>query len=272
MQSARAAFSRCVAICDREGFARFAIMNRCMLAVIEHYFGESAAALATLEQTRATAHKVKHLAAEAMAEECIGWILTNCGRFAEARAPLERGLALAREIGMRRFETVCLICLAPVLWDEGSRDEAREVARAAWKLCQEFSPRFAGPSALGTIARITESAEERRDALAAAERLLEQGCVGHSELQFYVSAIDGALEQREWSEAERYANALEDYARAEPVPWTDFFIARGRALAAAGRGVVDRAALEAVRRKALALGYVAAVPAIDAALSVTAPA
>ena len=39
-------------------------MNRCMLAVIEHYFGESAAALATLEQTRATAHKVKHLAAE----------------------------------------------------------------------------------------------------------------------------------------------------------------------------------------------------------------
>src|SRR6266550_3399124 len=245
MQSARAAFARSIAICDREGFARFAIMNRCMLAVIEHYFGESAAALATLEQTRATAHKVKHLAAEAMAEECIGWILTNCGRFAEARAPLERGLALSREIGMPRFETVCLICLAPVLWNEGARDEAREVARAAWKLCQEFSPRFAGPSALATIARITESDEERRDALAAAERLLEQGGVGHSELQFYVSAIDGALEQREWSEAERYASALEDYARAEPVPWTDFFIARGRALAAAGRGAVDRAALEA---------------------------
>jgi hypothetical protein len=102
--------------------------------------------------------------------------------------------------------------------------------------------------------------------------LLEQGCVGHSQLQFYVSAIDGALEQREWSEAERYANALEDYVRAEPVPWTDFFTARGRALAAAGRGVVDRIALDAVRRNALALGYAAAVPAIDAALSVTAPA
>ena len=91
--------------------------------------------------------------------------------------------------------------------------------------------------------------------------------MGHSQLQFYVSAIDGALEQREWSEAERYANALEDYARAEPVPWTDFFIARGRTLATAGRGAVDRAALEAVRRKALTLGYSAAVPAIDAALA-----
>src|SRR5207302_7358879 len=60
MQSARAAFSRCVAICDREGFARFAIMNRCMLAVIEHYFGESESALANLEQARAIARKVKH--------------------------------------------------------------------------------------------------------------------------------------------------------------------------------------------------------------------
>ena len=272
MQSARAAFSRCVAICDREGFARFAIMNRCMLAVIEHYFGESESALANLEQARAIARKVKHRAAEAMAEECVGWILTNCGRYAEARGPLEHGLALSREIGMRRFETVCLVCLARVLWAEGSKDEARQVARAAWKLCEEFSPRFAGPSALGTIAHMTESDDERREALAAAERLLEQGCVGHSQLQFYVSAIDVALEQREWSEAERYANALEEYSSAEPLPWADFYAARGRVLAAAGRGFVDRAALESARRKSVALGYVAAVPAIDAALAVTASA
>src|SRR5205809_306837 len=164
-------------------------------------------------------------AAEAMAEECVGWILTNCGRYAEARGPLEHGLALSREIGMRRFETVCLVCLARVLWAEGSKDEARQVARAAWKLCEEFSPRFAGPSALGTIAHMTESDDERREALAAAERLLEQGCVGHSQLQFYVSAIDVALEQREWSEAERYANALEEYSSAEPLAWVDFYAA-----------------------------------------------
>jgi tetratricopeptide (TPR) repeat protein len=272
MQSARAAFARSVAICDREGLARFAIMNRCMLAVIEHYFGESESALAGLEQARVTARKVKHRAAEAMAEECIGWILTNCGRYAEARASLEHGLTLSREIGMRRFETVCLVCLARVLWAEGSKDEARRVADAAWKLCEQFSPRFAGPSALGTIAQMTESAEERREALAAAERLLEQGCVGHSQLQFYVSAIDVALEQRDWPEAERYANALEEYSSAEPLAWANFYAERGRMLAAAGRGVVDRAALEAARRQALALGYAAAVPAIDAALSVNAPA
>jgi len=119
---------------------------------------------------------------------------------------------------------------------------------------------------------MTESDDERREALAAAERLLEQGCVGHSQLQFYVSAIDVALEQREWSEAERYANALEEYSSAEPLPWADFYAARGRVLAAAGRGFVDRAALESARRKAVALGYVAAVPAIDAALAVTAQA
>ncbi|HEY3180421.1 MAG TPA: adenylate/guanylate cyclase domain-containing protein [Casimicrobiaceae bacterium] len=272
MQSARAAFSRCVAICDREGFARLAIMNHCMLAVIDHYFGDSASALVGLEQTRAMARKVKHRAAEAMADECIGWILTNCGRFAEARAPLEHGLALSREIGMRRFEVVCLVCLARVLWAEGSKREARQAARAAWKLCQEFSPRFAGPSVLGALAHMAESDDERREALAAAERLLEQGCVGHSQLQFYVAAIDVALERQQWQEAERYANALLDYARAEPLPWANFFAARGRALVAAGRGFPDRAALEASRRQAIALGYAAAVPAIDAALSVIAPA
>ena len=266
MRSARAAFSRCVEICERGGFARFAIMNRCMLAVIEHYFGESTAAIASLEETRATAHKVKHLAAEAMAEECIGWILTNCGRYAEARGPLDHGLALSRDIGMRRFETVCMICLAHVLCAEGSKDEARQLAHAAWKLCQQFSPRFAGPSALGTIARLARSEDERSEALAAAESLLAQGCVGHSALQFYVSAIDMALEHRQWAEAERYANALEDYAKEEPLPWTDFFTARGRALAAAGRGFADRDALESLRRAALRFGYAAAVPALEAAL------
>src|SRR5205823_13584453 len=81
------------------------IATRSLHDALPIYFGESRAAIASLEETRATAHKVKHLAAEAMAEECIGWILTNCGRYAEARGPLDHGLALSRDIGMRRFET-----------------------------------------------------------------------------------------------------------------------------------------------------------------------
>ncbi|HEY2818317.1 MAG TPA: adenylate/guanylate cyclase domain-containing protein [Casimicrobiaceae bacterium] len=266
MQSARAAFARCVELCDRNGFAPSAIMNRCMLAVIERYFGAQETALASLEHARSMATKVKLRAAEAMAEECIGWVLASCGRYSDARAPLEHGLALAREIGMRRFEVVCLLCIARVLKGEGAEQEALSAARAAWELCEEFSPRFAGPSALVLIAALVHDDGERRQSLAAAERLLAEGCVGHTHLEFYPAAIDIALDKREWSEAERYADALEDYARAEPLPWSRFYAMRGRSLAAAGRGSVDRALLAQLRDEALALGYVAAVPAIDEAL------
>jgi tetratricopeptide (TPR) repeat protein len=266
MQSARAAFVRCVELCDRNSLAPSAIMNRCMLAVIEGYFGAHEPALASLEQARSMAIKVKLRAAEAMAEECIGWILASCGRYSDARPALEHGLALAREIGMRRFEVVCLLCLARVLKGEGSKNEALSVARAAWRLCEEFSPRFAGPSALALIASLVQDDGERRRLLAAAERLLAEGCIGHTHLEFYPVAIDIALVQHEWSEAERYANALEDYTRAEPLPWSRFYVARGRSLAGAGRGSSDRARLAELREEALALGYVAAVPAIDDAL------
>ena len=39
----------------------------------------------------------------------------------------------------------------------------------------------------------------------------------------------------------RYAAALEDFTRPEPLPWSEFFIAHGRALAACGRGRRDAA-------------------------------
>src|SRR5690606_33604837 len=56
---------------------------------------------------------------------------------------------------------------------------------------------------------------------------------------FYQAAIDAALGARDLAAAERYAAALEEYTRPEPLPWADFIVARGRALAAGGRGERD---------------------------------
>ena len=75
------------------------------------------------------------------------------------------------------------------------------------------------------------------------------------------------LGQRNWSEAERYADALEAYAKPEPLPWSEFYAERGRALAAAGRGVPDRVALEACRKRAAELSFLAAIPALEVALA-----
>ena len=71
---------------------------------------------------------------------------------------------------------------------------------------------------------------------------------GRSVTIFYHEAIETALNTGEWAAAERYAAALESYTRPEPLPWADFHVARGRALAAFGRGMRDDAAIAELRR------------------------
>ncbi len=76
----------------------------------------------------------------------------------------------------------------------------------------------------------------------------------------------------EWNEVDRYAQALEDYTSAEPLPLTDFYISRGRGLAAFGRGKRDDATVQELQRlhdEAKRVGLELAVPALEKALSST---
>jgi len=52
----------------------------------------------------------------------------------------------------------------------------------------------------------------------------------------------------EWDEVERHARRLEAYTREQPLPWSDFVIARGRALAAWGQGMRNESLLAELRR------------------------
>jgi hypothetical protein len=82
--------------------------------------------------------------------------------------------------------------------------------------------------------------------------------------------MDACLRSGDWDEVERYAAVLEDYTRPEPLPSSDFFIARGRALAAFGRGQRDAATTEALQRlrdEAAGVGLVTALPALEEALA-----
>ena len=60
-------------------------------------------------------------------------------------------------------------------------------------------------------------------------------------LWFYYAAIEPALNTGERAAAERYVAALASCTRPEPLPWADFQVARGRALAGFGRGARDDA-------------------------------
>jgi hypothetical protein len=95
---------------------------------------------------------------------------------------------------------------------------------------------FMGPMALGLVALATEDAQERMTALSEAEVLLDRGAVSHNHLLFRKDAIEACLEASARDLAEHHASALETYTREESPPWTDFFVARGGALSAYGRG------------------------------------
>ncbi len=82
--------------------------------------------------------------------------------------------------------------------------------------------------------------------------------------------MDACARAGDWSEVSRYADALEEYTRQEPLPLSDFFIARGRALAAFGRGRRDQEVahkLQQLRHDAKRIGLKSALPVLDEALA-----
>jgi hypothetical protein len=88
---------------------------------------------------------------------------------------------------------------------------------------------------LGALAVATTDSARRGEALREGQAILERGCVSHNYFWFYRYAIDVSLTERDWDAADAYADALERYFRAEPVAWSDFVVARGKALAEFGR-------------------------------------
>jgi hypothetical protein len=82
--------------------------------------------------------------------------------------------------------------------------------------------------------------------------------------------MEASLENADWSTVERAARLLEIFTHAEPLAWSDFFIARARALAAFGRGDrndVTMRELQRLRDDANRAGLMAALPRLDKALS-----
>jgi hypothetical protein len=120
-------------------------------------------------------------------------------------------------------------------------------------------------------ARVAATREERERCLAEGEALLANGALSHNHYWFRSDAIDAALEAGDADGARRHAQALERYASPEPTPWSDFTVARARAVADALEGRGDIAAIDALRERAASLRLASAIPALDAARTCCAP-
>jgi class 3 adenylate cyclase/tetratricopeptide (TPR) repeat protein len=239
-------FERCLDLCTRHDLVAVEAANRFMLGTVRIYMNQTEDALREALQSAALAQKAGLLRPEIVSRLTAGWVLHSLARREEARAEVARGLAAAAELGARRFEPFLKETLVRVLLSEGRDAEAAALADEVLAQTRELGAMtFIGPWVLATAA-MTRSGAAADALLDEGEALLASGCVGHNFFRFYVYGILSCLDRGELARVRRYADALAAYTAAEPTPWSDFYVALGRAGADAGEGRND--ALPRLRR------------------------
>jgi class 3 adenylate cyclase/tetratricopeptide (TPR) repeat protein len=269
MISAHRHLQHCVDLAAEHGFGRIEVANRSQSAHARLYFSPQQAVLEQALTAAEAAHRVGHYRAELNARVAGVFATFALGNFPRLKEQVEEARAIVDRLGARRFMQSCLLYLGKTVLAEGRRAEALELLEEAMAISRETGLGFHGPNILGALAEAAQDPQQRRRALAEGEAIIRGGAVGHNHLRFYPDAITTALDLGEWDEAERYAAALEDFTRPEPLPWADFFVARGRALATLGRRGVDdstKPELERLQAEAQRLDYRIALGAIARAL------
>lgn len=241
-----------------------------MAGLTRSYQNDVQAALKDTHNAIEMAVKVGDLRAEMLARDNAARAMLELADWREMKEQGEQGLALARQLSARSFEASALGNIGVAVAALGDRVQGDKILREAHAISRESSLAFSGAWILGALALVAIDAETRHWALREGEKLLRDDCASHNYFYFYRNAMEVCLGDQQWDEVERYAHALEDYTRVEPLPWSDFIIARGRALAAHGRGDRDEATvldLQRLRDQAERAGLKASLPAIKKALN-----
>ncbi len=268
MFTAHSVIEECLALCDEHGLGAVECANRFMLATVKIYMNQSRNALNEALRSAELAAQVGLARPEIVSRLTAGWILTSMARYEQARSEILKGLALADQLGAKRFEPFLEETLARIEAAEGHADKAARIAEGALvKVGEVGAESFIGPWVMATVALTTSDAARRHAVLAQGEALLAKGCVGHNYFRFYQNAMQASLNAREWDEASRFADALAAYTAKEPTPWSDFYIERTRVLVAAGRGKDQTDAIAAIHRRAREATLLNALPEHNRAIS-----
>jgi tetratricopeptide (TPR) repeat protein len=270
MRTAHEYFRRCIDLSRQHGYAEIEAGNYYMLAFTHLYFNEVREALQEALYAVSFAEKISNLRAEIVARVTVTRNLLELDELDEATKHVERGLAIAEILGSGRFKPILTSFRAQILWARnGPRADIDAMMDRAAEISRATSIEFFGPWVMGTLALVSADPARSREALDEGERILAGTCVGHNYMAFYRLAMEFSLRVEDWDELNRFADALEAYCKEEPLPQTDFYIARGRALARYGRGERDDATMQALRRlrnEAEQVGLMSALPAIEQAL------
>jgi tetratricopeptide (TPR) repeat protein len=271
MITAQSHYDHCLELGRAHGFDDVIASNLSMRGLTRFYQNDLQTALQNGEEAVALAARVGHRRAELNALcHCTALVWSELGHVEIAHQALVRAIELSRELGALRFEASSWLFLGKLLAMQGRYDEALPLIERSLAHSRQIGIAYVGPIALGALALVTTDPTAREQALAEAEHILRTGVSSHNHLYFYRDAMEVTLAMGDHERLARYALALEQFTAAEPLPWSDFFIARARLLAAYARGHHDPDTLgriEALCRRGREAGYHFAVEALDRALA-----
>jgi class 3 adenylate cyclase/tetratricopeptide (TPR) repeat protein len=270
--SAYTHFDQCIDLARKHGLGRIIAANMSMRSMMFTWLNDLETALNEYNEAQNWAVRTQNLRAEMINQVAGSYYWTNVGELDKAEQCLLRSDQLARRLGSRLLEGVGLQYLSRVKFIKGENSAANDLAMEAVGVLRESESglTFRGPAALGVLALVTDDPDLRKASMAEAEKLLAAGSISHNYFNFYEDGMEASLRKGEWDLVGRYARALEDYTRDEPLPRCDFFIARGRALAAHGRGKRDEATMTELKRlydEATRVGLKLVLPSLEAALA-----
>jgi class 3 adenylate cyclase/tetratricopeptide (TPR) repeat protein len=269
IQEAHEHFEACIKLAHANGLLLTEVAYLPMRAVTHMYCLRFDESLADCDSVIELVTKVGQARGALISRSTSSWIYLDQCEYAAADQDARMGLEAVVAIGARRFIPLFNDVIARIRLHGGDRAGALDLLDESWEVSRETGVAFAGPVILGAVALATTDPARRFEALRQGDAILRDGCPSHNHFRFYRDAIEVSLREQHWDGAEDYANALERYFGANASPWSDFFIARGRALAAAGRRQPEKevvAQLRQLRDYAAQIGTWAAVPRLDEAL------
>ncbi|MGF6805704.1 class 3 adenylate cyclase/tetratricopeptide (TPR) repeat protein [Paraburkholderia sp. Clong3] len=270
MRTAFHHFSECVAMSREHGFGRIEVANLSMQGFSRIYLNDASQAREDASAAARAAELIGQPRAQLLGETLGVFACQELGDAQAASKHLVQEMRVIRQLGARRFEAQNLEMQGRLLLDEGCRSEAVKALREALAISREVGTQFSGPKALSALSRAVDDNGERTRLLAEGEALLRLGAVGHNHLWFYRDAVEAMLGAGDPAGMLHYVDALEAYTQREPLPWSELFAARGRALALALQAPLSEATRHELLRLREALqqaGFRNYVSAVEAALA-----
>jgi class 3 adenylate cyclase/tetratricopeptide (TPR) repeat protein len=271
MRSAHDQFARCVALAREHGLAKLEVSVLHMVGWSAEYLLKGRSAVEVGVQGVTLSTRLSEARAAMLSHSLVASLATRAlGDFEMAESHAAKARELAERLGAARFVAQAYSTEAQIALLRGDKERAAALVREGLAGLGEAGRRHTGATLYGVLARSTDSASERSAALREGEALLDAGAPSHNHLHFADNAIAALLEQGDWAGAERQCDRLERYCAREPLPWSEFVIARGRAFARIGRGERDDALheiLKRLRETAARAELNVALPALDAAIA-----